>query len=623
MFYNFLRVITIFIFFCLNSFAFEITDLKDYQNLNKEIKVLFDSNDTYNIRNLPFEEFYLPQKLAFGYVKGSVWSKLELHSKKDKNILLINPKININILDVYIFEDNVLIKTHNLGNYRTISQNFISSKFTNINLELKENKKYTIISKLQSKSVIDATWFIAYNNEFLSFIIYDTLFWGLLFGVVLSLIIYNISIYASLKNTKYIAYSFHGLTALLFQFSTNGIFYQFEFYSNPIIFNSVSWSLSQLSLLSILWFLMLFFNTKKTMPLIHKFIFLLFIFIFLMLFLFIYSFFDVEIINTVRTITKPLSLFILLFVFGVAIYGLRKKIEGSFYYFLGHGIFLITLFYQQFSGIIVNEETNLLSMYIVALGMLFDVTFLSLALGKKFKTLKENTEMNQKLLVTQSGFSAIGRTIGNLSHQWKIPISRLGSLLTQMEATLWKRDDKLKNELNEIIISMRESLNFMQNSITEFNNFYLNSNQKTRFNLSKEIENIINLLSAKTMYSDCSIEKNLSEEIEFFGHKNAFANVCLIIIDNALDIIKQRKILQGKIIISISKKNEKIVLKIEDNGGGIDITPINKIFEVFVSEKENGNGMGLTMCKILVENNLDGTIEVFNNQKGATFKIVF
>lgn len=620
--YNLLKIFIFFISIYIHSFAFEVSDLKNYQNLNKEIKILLDLNETYNMRNLPHEEFYSPEKLALGYVKGSVWSKLELHSKKNKNIILINPKININILDVYVFEDDVLIQSHNLGNYRTVSQNFTASKFSNISLELKENKKYTIISKLQSKSPIDATWFISYNNEFLLFIMYDTLFGGLLFGFVLSLIIYNISVYTSLKDSKYIAYSFHGLTTLLFQFSTNGVFYQFELYSNPIIFNSISWSLSQLSLMSILWFLILFFNTKKTMPLIHKFISILLVIIFLMLVLFIYSFFNVEIINSVRTFTKPFSLFILIFAFIVAIYGLKKRIEGSFYYFLGHGIFLFTIFYQQFGGVI-NQETNLLSIYIVALGVLFDVTFLSLALGQRFKILKQNTEANQKLLVTQSGFSAIGRTIGNLSHQWKIPVSRMGSLLTQMEATLWKRDDKLKNELNEIIISMRESLNFMQNSISEFNNFYLNSNQKSRFNLSKEIENILNLLSAKIMYSDCSIEKNLDEKIELFALKNAFANVCLIIIDNALDIISQRKISHGKIVISISKENDKTVLTIEDNGGGIDIKPINKIFEIFISDKRNGNGMGLAMCKILVENNLEGTIDVFNNPNGTTFKIVF
>ena len=115
---------------------------------------------------------------------------------------LIRKNININIIDVYVYEDDILIQSHNLGNYRTVSQNAISSKFTNFKLELKANKKYTIISKLQSKSPIDASWFISYDNIFLSFIMYDILFWGLFFGFILSLIVYNISIYSSLKNTK-------------------------------------------------------------------------------------------------------------------------------------------------------------------------------------------------------------------------------------------------------------------------------------------------------------------------------------------------------------------------------------------------------------------------------------
>lgn len=622
MFYNLFKIFFLIIFFCTNSFSLDISNLKTYENLNKEVEILFDSQQRYNIKNIPKEKFYQPDKLAFGYIEGSVWSKLEITSQIDKNIILINPKININTIDVYIFENDVLIQSHNLGNYRTISQNSVASKFSNISLNLKANTNYTIISKLQSKSPIDATWYLSYENIFLSFIMYDILFWGIFIGLILSLIIYNISIYISLKKSKYIAYSIFGFITLLFQFSTNGIFYQFGFYSNPTIFNSISWCLAQLSLLSILYFLMLFYNTKKTMPIIHKIILILFIIIFFMLILFMFSFFNVEIINIVRSFTKPFSLSILLFVLGVAIYGLKKKIEGSFYYLLGHGLFLFALFYQQFGGII-NQETNLLSIYIVAIGVLFDVIFLSLALDQKLKAMKQDSQINQKLLIAQSGFSAIGRTIGNLSHQWKIPVARMGSLITQMEAILWKRDDQLKIELDEIIVSMRNSLSFMQNSIGEFNSFYINSNQKCEFNLSVEIENILNLLSAKIMYSDCSIEKNLDETIEYHGYKNAFANICLIIIDNALDVIKQRKVSQGKIIITTLKQNNKIILTIEDNAGGITINPINKIFETFVSDKEHGNGMGLAMCKILVENKLEGIITVSNNLNGAIFKIVF
>lgn len=618
----FYRVFTFIVLFFSLSFGYELKEVEGYQNLNKHIKILYDVNEQYTIQNLPKEQFQRNNNLAVGYLKGAIWSKLELTNENEAKVLLINPKININTIDIYIFEGNNLLTTYKLGNYRGISHNFISSKFSNFSLEMKPQITYTIITKIKSKSPIDVSWFISSASVFLSFVMYDILFWGIFLGFILSLMVYNLSVFASLKEYTYIAYAFHGLTALLFQFATNGIFYQFGLYENLFIFNSLSWIFAQLSIISVLLFATLFLNTKKTMPKIHTIILGLFFLVFGMMILFFYSFFDVEIINLVRSITKVLSMLILLFILAIAVIGVKKKIQGAWYYMIGHGLFLLAIIYQQFGGII-NNETNFISVYIVAIGILFDVVFLSLALGKNLKSLKYEKEKNEKLLISQSSFSAIGRTIGNLSHQWKIPVARLGTLITQIEAMLWKRKDRFKYELEEILVNMRSSLDFMQTSISEFNNFYIHTSQKIEFNLANEIENIINLLSAKIMYTNSKISKNLDRDIVIFGYKSAFANICLVIVDNALDIFKQRNIKNGDILITLSQEENTIKLTIEDNGGGITIEPITKIFDVFISDKEDGHGMGLAMVQVLTNERLHGKIEVKNSNKGAKFIITF
>ncbi|MDD2698391.1 MAG: sensor histidine kinase [Arcobacteraceae bacterium] len=616
----FYRVFFFVVFFFSLSFGYELKELEGYQNLNKHITILYDTKEQYTVQNLPKEQFKTTNNLALGYVKGVVWSKLELANTNEIKLLLINPKININTIDISVFEGDNLIATHKLGNYRSISNNAIYSKFANFSLTMKPNKRYTIITKIKSKSPIDASLFVTNPSTFLSFIMYDILFWGVFLGFIFSLIIYNLSVFASLKEYTYVAYACHGLTALLFQFATNGIFYQFGLYENPLIFNSVSWILAQLSIISILFFATLFLNTKKTMPKVHTIILGLFFVLFAMMILFLYSFFDVEIINLVRSVTKPLSILILLFILVIAIIGVKKKIQGAWYYMMGHGIFLIAVIFQQFGGII-NNEINFISVYIIAIGILFDVVFLSLALGQNLKSLKYEKEKNEKLLISQSGFSAIGRTIGNLSHQWKIPIARLGTLITQIEAMLWKREDKLKYEIEEVLINMKASLDFMQTSISEFNNFYIHSSQRREFNLANEIENIVNLLSAKVMYTNAKVSKNLNRDIVMVGYKSAFANICLVIIDNALDILKQRDITNGDIFITLSQDKESIKLTIEDNGGGIRIKPITKIFDVFVSDKDDGHGMGLAMVQVLTNERLHGKIEVKNSDNGAIFEI--
>jgi C4-dicarboxylate-specific signal transduction histidine kinase len=190
-----------------------------------------------------------------------------------------------------------------------------------------------------------------------------------------------------------------------------------------------------------------------------------------------------------------------------------------------------------------------------------------------------------------------------------------------MEAMLWKRNDNLQNDFKDIISGMKSSLDFMQNSISEFNNFYSNSSQITKYNLANEIHNIVDLLSAKIMYTNATLFKELDYNINLVGYKSAFANVCLVIIDNALDIFKQRQIDKGIITINLTQENNIIKLIIKDNGGGIKIEPIEKIFDVFVSDKADGNGMGLAMVKVLVKERLGGNIYVHNDENGAVFEV--
>jgi len=55
--------------------------------------------------------------------------------------------------------------------------------------------------------------------------------------------------------------------------------------------------------------------------------------------------------------------------------------------------------------------------------------------------------------------------------------------------------------------------------------------------------------------------------------------------------------------------------------GGITIEPITKIFDVFISDKKDGHGMGLAMVQVLTNERLYGKIQVQNNPKGAKFTI--
>jgi signal transduction histidine kinase len=94
-------------------------------------------------------------------------------------------------------------------------------------------------------------------------------------------------------------------------------------------------------------------------------------------------------------------------------------------------------------------------------------------------------------------------------------------------------------------------------------------------------------------------------------------------VNNAKDILIQRKIKNPYIKILIYEENENIITVVEDNGAGIKVVPIEKIFEPFFTyQKLNGSGLGLFMSKLIIENNMHGKLLVKNSLNGAIFKII-
>lgn len=75
---------------------------------------------------------------------------------------------------------------------------------------------------------------------------------------------------------------------------------------------------------------------------------------------------------------------------------------------------------------------------------------------------------------------------------------------------------------------------------------------------------------------------------------------------------------QGEIVISLSSKSEFVTIKVKDSGPGIPDENMEKIFEPMFTTKNTGTGLGLVICKSIVEQH-GGSISVSNNP--TTFTI--
>ncbi len=229
---------------------------------------------------------------------------------------------------------------------------------------------------------------------------------------------------------------------------------------------------------------------------------------------------------------------------------------------------------------------------------------------------------NEQILMHQSRLASMGEMIGNIAHQWRQPLTELGATLINLQM-LWEKQ-KLNSTIFEDRINRSEGLiAYMSKTIDDFRNFFASDNQKELYCINDALSKAIALIDPALKNHHIKLIVEEQNRCEVFGYPSQFAQAILNIISNAKDILLERQIDEPMIHITITCKNEKALICIEDNGGGIALEPIEKIFEPYVSTKhaKSGTGIGLYMSKTIIEKNANGTLKAYNTQKGALFEI--
>ena len=244
-------------------------------------------------------------------------------------------------------------------------------------------------------------------------------------------------------------------------------------------------------------------------------------------------------------------------------------------------------------------------------------------LEKKIEEEVAKNREKDKLMFQQAKLASLGEMLGNISHQWRQPLMEINSLFLPIEAKI-TLDIPLDNqEILETITKLNHITKYMSNTIDDFKNFFATNKEKIRFVLLEQINSTINIISGGLKNHNIKLDIIIQKNPEMIGYKNDYSQVLINIISNAKDVLIQRKIENPYIKISIFEENENIITTVEDNGGGIKVKPIEKIFEPFFTyQKTNGSGIGLFMSKLIIEKNMSGKLLVQNSHEGAFFKII-
>lgn len=238
-------------------------------------------------------------------------------------------------------------------------------------------------------------------------------------------------------------------------------------------------------------------------------------------------------------------------------------------------------------------------------------------------THQKELEDQYNLLVEQSKAATMGEMISMIAHQWRQPLQAVSILIQKLPLNKMLEGDISDELLDQVVDGINKQLEYMSKTIDDFRDYFLPNKPKENIEVRKIVTSAVDFL--QFMFKSDAIKVNVDDSMDksITVHVNEVVQVLINVLKNARDAFVEKNISNRIINIRCKELDESVIIEIEDNAGGIPEEIIKSIFDPYFSTKsdKNGTGLGLYMCKNIIEKHSKGKISVKNCKEGAVFTI--
>jgi signal transduction histidine kinase len=184
---------------------------------------------------------------------------------------------------------------------------------------------------------------------------------------------------------------------------------------------------------------------------------------------------------------------------------------------------------------------------------------------------------------------------------------------------------KLRSEKGSDLTKVSEGLRMIESTgkgLMEFTEEYrrlslLPSPKKKRLKLSEALKGIMLLLENEAGERKIQLSLKMEDrDIEILADPQQFEMILLNLLRNAFDAFPESQA-DKQVVIHAQAHGKRVLLKVEDNGSGIEAELIDQVFVPFFSTKEQGSGIGLSLVR-QVMNKHQGSIYLESRPGGPT-----
>lgn len=228
----------------------------------------------------------------------------------------------------------------------------------------------------------------------------------------------------------------------------------------------------------------------------------------------------------------------------------------------------------------------------------------------------------ERILAHQARLAAMGEMISNITHQWRQPLTAISNIVQEMQDA-YKFNELDDKAMAENTKSIRTQITLMSTTIDDFRNFFSPSKTVSSFFAKDQIKTTLSMLQGMLQKNNIVVDLYIDGDTKIEGYANEYNHVLINLFNNARDIFLERAIEFPRITIRIDESDGHSIVVFADNAGGIPDEYLDTIFEPYFTTKDDdhGTGIGLYMCKQIIENNMHGILRVTNSEDGAVFTI--
>ncbi|MBO8130529.1 MAG: PAS domain-containing protein [Candidatus Marinimicrobia bacterium] len=249
----------------------------------------------------------------------------------------------------------------------------------------------------------------------------------------------------------------------------------------------------------------------------------------------------------------------------------------------------------------------------------------------EFKAMEKELRRNQVIAVSRDRLRALGELTVGLIHQISHPINAMNLRLELLKNKLKEKGKLPKDKLLSFIDDFERMIGKMTGIVNSMRLFaqQTEGNILELVSIQDVVDNLVKIFSYELRNLGIELKVEHRDSLPFIlANPLLIEQVLINLISNARDAFiynpKRRDEIKYIKIMTRVNPGKWIEIYVEDNAGGIDKSIINKIWEPFFTTKEvdKNTGIGLTMCKNII-NSMGGDIKVgVREGEGTTFKVI-